>query len=98
MTMETITRRHLPHWFVPGAYFFVTYRLEWTIPRAVLDDMKGRIEVGLNQKTPAAVRERIHKLFFAEYDRYLDSNREIQWLAEPRVAAAHKSITASRSE
>ena len=37
MASESITRRHLPHWFVPGAYFFVTYRLDGTIPRAVLD-------------------------------------------------------------
>jgi putative DNA methylase len=93
MADESITRRHLPHWFVPGAYFFVTYRLEGTIPRAVLDDMKARKEIVLAKKsppslTPWAHRERIHKLFFAEYDRYLDNNREIQWLADPRVAAA----------
>ena len=48
--------------------------------------------MALAQKTPtgltvAAHRERIHKLFFAEFDQYLDNNREIQWLGDPRVAA-----------
>ncbi len=93
MASESITRRHLPHWFVPEAFLFVTYRLEGTIPRAVLDDTKARKQLALGQQTTpgltaAAQRERVHKLFFAEYDRYLDNNREIQWLAEPRVAAA----------
>jgi putative transposase len=92
MASEKITRRHLPHWFVPEAFHFVTYRLAGTIPRPVLDDLKVRKEAALNQKAPAGLapatfRERIHKQFFAEYDRYLDQSREIQWLAEPAVAA-----------
>jgi putative DNA methylase len=32
-------------------------------------------------------RERIHKQFFAAYDRYLDHTCEIDWLARPEVAA-----------
>ncbi len=30
---------------------------------------------------------RIHKRFFARYDRYLDSNRSVQWLSNPDVSA-----------
>jgi putative DNA methylase len=92
VTREMITRRHLPHWFVPGAFHFVTYRLTGTIPLQVLENMKAKKQAALKEKPPAGVepaafRERIHKQFFAEYDRYLDNNRTIQWLAEPRVAA-----------
>jgi putative DNA methylase len=37
--------------------------------------------------SPSAFRERLHKQFFAEYDRYLDTNRTRKWLADSRVAA-----------
>ena len=92
MTRETITRRHLPHWFVPDAFYFVTYRLTGTIPQHVLEDMQARKAAAVKQQPPpgmqpAAFKERIHKQFFAEFDRYLDNNREVQWLADPRVAA-----------
>ena len=45
----------------------------------VLEALKARREAALREK-PAALRERLHKQFFAAYDRYLDNNREIQWL------------------
>ncbi len=31
--VEILTRRNLPHWYRPGASFFVTYRLAGTLPQ-----------------------------------------------------------------
>jgi putative DNA methylase len=89
---ESITRRNLPHWYVPNAWHFVTYRLANTIPSAVLHQLReNRVQDWKRQQdageTTPAVRERIHKQFFAAYDRYLDSNRYVEWLVEARVAA-----------
>ena len=94
---ETITRRNLPHWYVPGAMQFVTFRLAGTLPRHVIDDLKNRKEQWLKQSPPAGVskgrhRERIHKQLFAIYDKFLDHHFEdINWLADPRVAALMRS-------
>jgi putative DNA methylase len=89
---EVITRRHLPHWYVPGAAHFVTYRLAGTIPAEVLRQLRAWHEERRRQPappgtTPARWRELAHKQFFARYDRYPDEHRDIDWLARPAVAA-----------
>lgn len=89
---EIITRRQLPHWYVPGAAHFVTYRLAGSIPQVVLDDLKKRHQATLKEgiphgRTRGQFFEQTHKRFFAEYDQQLDTNREIRDLANPRVAA-----------
>jgi putative DNA methylase len=88
MPREVITRRNLPHWYMPHAFHFVTFRLAGTIPRQVLDEFQLRKETLLGQvPRGAAHRERIHKQLFADYDAYLDRNRTIHWLDSPLVAA-----------
>ncbi len=87
-----VTRGRLPHWYMPGYAHFITYRLAGTIPAVKLREWRERRELGLKQKVPEGMtarehRARIHKQFFQEYDRYLDNNRERQWLAKPDVAA-----------
>jgi putative DNA methylase len=89
---EIITRRMLPHWYVPGAMHFVTYRLAGTIPVEVLRRLRAVKEEKLKRKPPSGQsltqhRERVHKQFFAEYDKYLDQNCTINWLARPEIAA-----------
>jgi putative transposase len=90
--MEIITRRKLPHWYVPGAVHFVTYRLASTIPLAVHEEICNRM-LQLLQRKPngeaerAEHRLRVHKQFFAKYDEYLDNHTSIDWLARPKVAA-----------
>ena len=88
---EMITRRHLPHWYVPGAMHFVTFRLAGTLPKEVLEELKQRKETLLQKKPPpgmssGAYRERTHKQLFAAYDKYLDKQRDIVWLSDPRIA------------
>ena len=93
---EIITRRHLPHWYVPGAPHFVTFRLAGTLPHAVLEELKQRKETLLRRKPPAGMsaghyRERVHKQLFAVYDKYLGQDRETVWLSDPRLAALVRS-------
>jgi putative transposase len=93
---EVFTRRYLPHWFVPGAAHFVTYRLHGTLPATELNELMTRKTALFSEKprpdeTPARRRERVHKQLFATYDRYLDATTAVRWLADPRVAALVRS-------
>lgn len=87
---EIITRRILPHWYVPRAAHFVTYRLAGTIPASVLQGLRARREAALKTKpltiSLGAHRARQHKLFFAAYDRFLDHSTRVNWLRERGVA------------
>jgi putative transposase len=89
---EVITRRNLPHWYVPGAAHFVTYRLFQTIPEYVL----ARLKEQSNQRLRSNVdglgswtdrRQRAHKQFFAGMDQYLDTICKRDELGIPAVAA-----------
>src|SRR5262245_8862899 len=87
-----LTRRCLPHWYVPGAMHFVTYRLADTIPGAVLHQLREERKAICKKPPesgapPGQHRERAHKRFFAGYDEYLDRGGSIDWLKEPAVAA-----------
>jgi putative DNA methylase len=88
---ETFSRRNLPHWYMPAATHFVTFRLAGTLPREILDDLNRQKERLLRPRkagqTEAQHREIVHKKLFAEYDDYLAAHREIDWLGDPRVAA-----------
>jgi putative transposase len=89
---ETITRRNLPHWYVPGAMHFVTYRLADTIPQGVLHRLREIRRAALSRNSPEGApslqqREHAHKQFFAAYDAYLDQTCKIDWLARPAIAA-----------
>jgi putative DNA methylase len=92
MATEVITRRHLPHWYVPGAAHFVTYRLAGTIPVALLKEWREQREATLRRPPPEGVppgthREHAHKRFFARFDYYLDNEPTIDWLRRPEIAA-----------
>jgi putative transposase len=93
---ESVTRRNLPHWYVPGATHFVTCRLSGSVPFAVTAALNQRKTELLHQKpregeSPASRLERIHQQVFAAYDNYLDHHRDVTWLADPRVAAQVRS-------
>lgn len=92
MVGDIVTRRRLLHWYRPGHAHFLTYRLADTIPVSVLREWRDRRAAAVRSgpvdpTLRAAYRERIHKQFFAAYDRFLDSRPEPAWLADPRVAA-----------
>ncbi len=90
--VEILTRRNLPHWYRPGASFFVTYRLAGTLPPEALERLRT-VRERFQKENPAAgetrpqQRVRIHKQWFAAYDELLDRNKDIAFLSDPRVAA-----------
>ncbi len=91
MPTEHFTRRNLPHWFMPSATHFITFRLAGTLPVHVLADFQERkdrlLRAARGARTAALHREHVHKQLFAAYDDYLDNNREVHWLDDPSVAA-----------
>src|SRR5207253_2128995 len=88
---ETFTRRNLPHWYMPAATHFVTFRLAGSLPRQVIDDLNKQKDRLMRQRKPgqseAQHRETVHKKLFVQYDDYLAAHRDIDWLSEPRIAA-----------
>jgi putative DNA methylase len=93
MPQEKLTRRNLPHWYMPLAMHFVTYRLAGTLPQQVLDELRAeqerlmaRQQTG-HKRDACATKMLVHKRMFAKYDDYLDRQRDIHWLDDPRVAA-----------
>jgi putative DNA methylase len=92
---ETVTRRNLPHWYMPGAAHFVTYRLHGSLPQIALEELQNRKEALLQCKppagsSPAQYREQVHKQLFAQYDQWLDRSKN-DCLSDPRVAAMIRS-------
>lgn len=86
---ETITRGNLPHWFMPGAVHFVTYRLAETLPLDVLRQLRSDRDRKISQARLAGRGRNLiataHKQFFADYDRYLDQVCSKDWLVRPGV-------------
>ncbi|NQT89552.1 hypothetical protein HQ560_22475 [bacterium] len=92
MTSETYTRRHLPHWYVPGAVHFVTFRLAGAIPVHVLEalreDRARSLELDQAKDHDASYSAtKAHGRFFERYDAYVDTHRDVAFLAVPEVAA-----------
>ena len=89
---EQITRRNLPHWYVPHAAVFVTFRLAGTLPRSAVERLQHRKVQLLKQLHPGCSsvehRQNIHKQLFVEYDKQLDTSAAFPWLNHPKVAAA----------
>ncbi len=86
--MERVHRRSLPHWYMPGAAHFVTYRLAGTLPANVLEELKAVRERLLTGKTVSSIADRsyVNKVLFKEYDRYLDQTAGRDWLGQPEIA------------
>ncbi len=96
MDREIISRRSLPHSYVPGAAHFVTYRLADTLPASIRQELNHWCEELLNRPLATGLsrvdyRLRVHKQLFARYDEYLDRHHERSWLQDPKVAAIVRS-------
>jgi putative DNA methylase len=89
---ESVTRGILPHWYVPGAAHFVTYRLAGTLPQTILAALRAERQARLNQKPPDGLnfyqfKLRVHKQMFLAYDHHLDHVDKLDWLTRAEVAA-----------
>ena len=68
--MEKITRRILPHWYVPGAMHFLTFRLAGSLPAQVLEELrleKERLLRRVGVLRPPLLQ--VLKLFGKQFDR-----------------------------
>lgn len=90
---EIITKGDLPHWYMPGAAHFVTYRLADTLPVEVLKRLRAERDARIREAmrptlaaSATGMKALAHKQFFAAYDRYLDQGASVRWLENPAVA------------
>src|SRR5262249_44489845 len=78
MDREVIRRRHLPHWDVPGATYFVTTCLHGSIPAQGLLEVARFREKLQGRPRPKTMTEQqwqtqCWKLVFVEVERWLDT-------------------------
>jgi len=88
--MESIHRRNLPHWYMPGAAHFVTYRIAGRIPFVVikeLQDKKDRLLTKPSDLAPGEYRAHVNKILFAAYDDSLDQATGERWLQDACIAS-----------
>ena len=92
-TQELIMRRrNLPHWELGGATYFITFHLAGSIPLSVINRIRVENETKINQKTAQLGKmslEQRNELKFEmllRIDDYLDSNKNIRYLANPQIA------------
>jgi type I restriction enzyme R subunit len=93
MDQEVIRRRHLPHWDVPDAAYFVTTCLAGSVPaRGLLDLQAHRAE--LEQRDTPAGKSKDQwqtdkwKLHFVRIEHWLDQEPVNRALADERLARA----------
>ncbi|TWU39636.1 transposase [Novipirellula artificiosorum] len=88
--MEIIHKRALPHWYVSGAAYFVTYRIAGTLPISVIKELRERKQQLLARPPDCpddGYRGYVNKLLFAAYEKHLDQMSDIDWLRDPRIAS-----------
>jgi hypothetical protein len=93
--MTTSFHRHLPHYHLPNATCFVTFRLAGSLPQQAFERLKAEYEterarlektLGGAERQEAFIQER--KRYFARVDTYLDSaHHGPRWLTQPECAA-----------
>ncbi len=84
--------RRLPHWHPPNAIFFVTFRLDGSLPHSVVAQLQDEYEreKRLLEMLPSeqrhAAQYNAYKRAFARYDRALEQADGPRWLADPQIA------------
>jgi type I restriction enzyme R subunit len=89
---ENFRRRDLPHWDLPGAYYFITSCLDGSLPAQGLVDLR-KFEKRLQETappsgaTPAEWERECWKKAFVRRERWLDQRPAVRHLQEPALAA-----------
>ncbi len=89
-------RRHLPHFQLPGATLFVTFRLAGSIPSKILGELQDearRLDAALalipDSEARASRAYHADRRLFGKWDKALDASRSgPYWLSNRGVAAA----------
>lgn len=92
--MTTFFRRHLPHYHVPDATYFVTFRLAGSLPMEVLYRVQEaykheqlRLKRNLKGKALYEALHRAQETYFAQVDMLLDKTiYGPRWLNQPECA------------
>ena len=86
------SRGYLPHHRVEGRRYFVTFRLEGTLPQEVLESFQRERDELIRQANREghqlswADQKRLFELYSERIESYLDAGRGDCWLKDPRVA------------
>jgi putative transposase len=89
---STYYRRNMPHWQPRGASFFITCRLDGSLPRRALERIEANRrlverEIAGRNETNDQLKTRYFKKLFALYDNLLDRPESGPlWLKNERVA------------
>ncbi len=85
--------RRLPHWHPPNATYFVTFRLEGSLPKEALEALRREREIEeqrlIQTFQGSALKEQkyaLAKRIFAHYDELLAHSQQACWLKEPKAA------------
>lgn len=81
-------RRNLPHWHPVNQSFFLTWRLEGSLPSHVIKELRAsRQQLRRKCDLTSDARALEHKRLFAKVDRILDNAQSGPlWLAVPQIA------------
>lgn len=86
---EMFRRRHLPHWDLPGAVYFVTACLEGSIPAQGLlsvRDLERRLVADRPRDASPDWEDAVWKRVFVVRERWLDCNPAVSHLQQPELA------------
>ncbi len=87
--VETLrfTRRNLPHWVVADRTYFVTIRLQGTLPRAVVAEMQAELDTLRARDASDEDLLEAQRRQFMKIERILDAcTSDALWLRDPEVA------------
>jgi REP element-mobilizing transposase RayT len=93
--MSDFYRRKLPHWHPNGAMFFITFRLAYSLPVHVIQELEEerereqqRIRAKFNGAQRQAELYNLDKKHFCRFDAWLDRcvEESPRWLAEEYIA------------
>jgi len=82
------SRRHLPHWQLDGAVYWVTFRLADSVPQALLREWQAKRAEWLDaypQPWDAEVLDEYNKLFGDKFEKWLDDGMGSRALARADV-------------
>lgn len=84
-------RRHLPHWDVEGAPYFITACLDGSIPASGMRDLAAyqdqlKLKPRPQDISPADWEHRLHKLWFARMDELLDFQPAVRHFERAEIA------------
>lgn len=85
--MISRTRGYLRHLLSPNGTYFLTFRLDDSLPAKLLIRWKNELQLAKSlQKDPKSIKE-LDQAYFSKIEKYLDTNYGSCWLKNPRIAS-----------